>query len=115
MPYDNPTPERKTRGGLGEAVKTYVQVEKVGQIALVLPSAVLIGWLGGAWLDGHFHQSWMTITGFLLGCVAGMTSAIRMAMTLVAEPKKNAGQGSDSLGPGSLDPDSKNPSSGDSR
>jgi F0F1-type ATP synthase assembly protein I len=89
MPNDNPTPVRKTGGKLHEAVKTYVQVEKVGQIALVLPSAVLIGWLGGVWLDSHFHQSWMTLTGFLLGCVAGMTSVIRMAMTLVAEPKKN--------------------------
>jgi ATP synthase protein I len=89
MPLNNPAPERKTGGKLHEAVKTYVQVEKVGQIALVLPSAVLIGWLGGVWLDGHFHQSWMTITGFLLGCAAGMTSVIRMAMTLVAEPKKN--------------------------
>lgn len=103
MPYDNPTPERKTGGKLHEAVKTYVQVEKVGQIALVLPSAVLIGWLGGVWLDGHFHQSWMTITGFLLGCVAGMTSVIRMAMTLVAEPKKNGGPGSDSKNPPSSD------------
>jgi F0F1-type ATP synthase assembly protein I len=99
MPSDNPTPERKTRGGLAEAAKTYVQVEKVAQIAFVLPCAVLIGWLGGVWLDNHFHQSWMTITGFLLGCVAGMTTAIRMAMALVQEPKKNAGPHSDSSKP----------------
>lgn len=90
MPEYDPNPERRPRGTLGEAVKTYVQVEKVTQVVLVLPCAVLIGWLGGAWLDHHLHQSWMTITGFLLGCVAGMTSAIRMALALVAEPRKKA-------------------------
>jgi len=88
MPYHNPIPERKDRGSLSGAVKTYVQVEKIAQIAFVLPSAVLIGWLGGAWLDGHFHQSWMAITGFVLGCIAGFTTTIRMAMDLVKDPKK---------------------------
>ena len=82
---------------LADAAKSYIQVEKVAQIGLVLPCAGLIGWLGGAWLDGHFHPHWMTITGFLLGCVAGMTTAIRMAMQLVADPakKRNPGDGSD--------------------
>jgi F0F1-type ATP synthase assembly protein I len=90
MPYNNPIPERKKSGGLPEALKTYVQVEKIAQIAFVLPSAVLIGWLGGVWLDAKLHQSWMTMTGFILGCIAGFTTTIRMAMDLVAEPKKHA-------------------------
>lgn len=88
MPYNNPIPERKKDGGLSGALKTYVQVEKIAQIAFVLPSAVLIGWLGGVWLDAKLHQSWMTMTGFILGCIAGFTTTIRMAMDLVAEPKK---------------------------
>lgn len=90
MPYHNPIPERKSRGDLPEAVKSYIQVEKIAQIAFVLPSAVLIGWLGGTWLDGHFHQSWMTITGFILGCIAGFTTTIRMALDLVKEPRKKS-------------------------
>lgn len=88
---DNST-RRSTRGGLADAAKTYIQVEKIAQIGLVLPCAVLIGWLGGTWLDGHFHQSWMTLTGFLLGCVAGMTSAVRMAMALVSDSAKKRNQ-----------------------
>lgn len=88
MPYNNPIPERKKSGGLADAMKTYVQVEKIAQIAFVLPSAVLIGWLGGVWLDAKLHQSWMTMTGFILGCIAGFTTTIRMAMDLVKEPKK---------------------------
>jgi F0F1-type ATP synthase assembly protein I len=64
-----------------------VQAEKVVQIALVLPSAVLIGWLGGAWLAGRLHHPWITLVGFTLGSVAGMVSAIRMAMSYGANPK----------------------------
>lgn len=103
MAYQNPTSGRKSRSALSEAVGTYIQVEKIGQIALVLPSAVLIGWLGGMWLDGHFHQSWMTLTGFVLGCIAGFSSAIRMAMQMVNEPARKPGAGNDSKGPGSND------------
>ena len=87
MADHRPNPDENQGSTLAQAAKTYVQVEKIAQIALILPSAVLIGWLGGAWLDGHFHQSWMTITGFLFGCVAGFTSVIRMAMGLVNEPR----------------------------
>lgn len=91
MAYNNPIPERKDGGGLAGFGKTYVQVEKIAQIAIVLPCAVLIGWLGGAWLDLHLHQSWITVVGFVLGCAAGMSAAIRMAMALVAEPKRKSG------------------------
>ncbi|HVZ84255.1 MAG TPA: AtpZ/AtpI family protein [Terracidiphilus sp.] len=95
MPYHNPIPERKGQGGLAGAAHAYVQVEKIAQIAIALPCAVLIGWLGGAWLDSRLHQSWIGIVGFVLGCVAGMTTAIRMAMALVADPKKNSGKDAD--------------------
>ncbi len=88
MAYNNPIPERKEPAGLTGVAKTYVQVEKIAQIAIVLPCAVLIGWLGGAWLDHRLHQSWITIVGFVLGCAAGMSAAIKMAMALVADPKR---------------------------
>jgi ATP synthase protein I len=68
-------------------VQGLVQAEKVVQIALVLPSAVLIGWLGGAWLAGRLHHPWITLAGFMLGSVAGMISAIRMAIRYGASPK----------------------------
>lgn len=90
MPYNDPIPERKDRGGLAGFARSYVQVEKVAQIALVLPCAVLIGWLGGSWLDHKFNQSWITVVGFVLGCAAGLSAAIRMAMALVADPKSSS-------------------------
>jgi len=79
-----------------------VQVEKIAQIAFVLPCAVCIGWLGGMWLDQHFHQDWMTLVGFILGCVAGMSSAIRMALDMVKDPKRGpaAEQGPKDAGSG---------------
>jgi hypothetical protein len=36
------------------------------QIAFVLPSAMIIGWLGGAWADSKLHQKWITIVGVSL-------------------------------------------------
>jgi F0F1-type ATP synthase assembly protein I len=64
-----------------------IEAEKLGQIAFVLPAAVLIGWLGGAWLDSRLHQSWIALAGFILGSISGMVSAIRMAMNSGAAPK----------------------------
>ncbi len=88
MPFHRAIPDTKQRGkpggGLGSGFGAYVQAEKLVQIALVLPCAVLIGWGGGAWLDMHFHQSWITAGGDRSGSVAGMMSAIRMAMAAVA-------------------------------
>lgn len=91
MPFHNPIPGRenndKLSKGMRSGLQSVVQVEKISQIAFILPVAVLIGWLGGAWLDQHFHQSWMTLTGFILGSIAGMTSAIKLALSMVNEPK----------------------------
>ena len=92
MPYQNPMPERRTRGKESTGLQSLVQVEKITQIAVILPCAVCIGWLGGMWLDRYFHQQWITLTGFVLGCVAGMTSAIKLAISLVNEPKKKPGE-----------------------
>ena len=102
MPFNRPIPDRKPRGKTSMGVDGLIQAEKVVQIALVLPSAVLIGWLGGAWLDSRLHQSWITLAGFTLGSIAGMVSAIRMAMSYAANPKvenKN-GNGTDKGSPG---------------
>jgi F0F1-type ATP synthase assembly protein I len=80
MPYHRPIPESqarpKTPGGIGNLV----EAEKLLQIAFLLPSAVLIGWLGGAWLAHIFHHKWIMIAGLLLGCASGLTMVIRQAM-----------------------------------
>jgi F0F1-type ATP synthase assembly protein I len=102
MPFNRPIPDRKPGDKTSMGVQGLVQAEKVVQIALVLPSAVLIGWLGGAWLAGRLHQPWITLAGFILGSIAGMVSAIRMAISYGANPKteNTNGNGTDKENPG---------------
>ena len=66
---------KKSGGGLGDLVKA----ESMIQLALVLPAACLIGGLGGAALDKHFHTGWMVVVGILLGATAGFIQIYRTA------------------------------------
>ena len=77
MPFNAPIPNQKPERGIRKSV---VQSERLLQIALVLPIAVLIGWFFGALLDRWLHQSWITIVGIILGMIAGMLEAVRMAL-----------------------------------
>jgi ATP synthase protein I len=87
MPSQNPVPDNKTPGKAAGGFQSLVQAEKLMQIAFVLPSAMIVGWLGGAWADSKLHQSWMTIVGVILGCVAGLYYVIRLAI----DAEKSAG------------------------
>lgn len=87
MPYNNPVPESKTRGKAAGGLQSLVQAEKLMQIAFVLPSAMIIGWLAGAWAGAKLHQPWMTVAGVIFGCVAGLYYVIRLAM----DAEKSAG------------------------
>jgi F0F1-type ATP synthase assembly protein I len=80
MPYTNPIPERKRPSQAASGLKVFAEAEKLMHIAFVLPSAVFIGWLGGAWAAEHWHQSWMMIVGLLFGCVSGLVYVIQQAM-----------------------------------
>ena len=77
MPFNAPSPNQKPEQGIRKSV---VQSERLLQIALVLPIAVLIGWFFGALLDRWLHQTWITIVGIILGMIAGMLEAVRMAL-----------------------------------
>jgi ATP synthase protein I len=63
------------KGPLGDLVK----VESMIQLAIALPAGCVIGWLGGSWLDRHFHQSWISIVGILLGAAAGFVQIFTTA------------------------------------
>jgi len=63
------------KGALGDLVKA----ESMIQLAIALPAGCVIGWLGGSWLDHHFHQSWIAVVGILLGAVAGFVQIFRTA------------------------------------
>jgi F0F1-type ATP synthase assembly protein I len=97
MPFHRPIPENKQPGKASGGLSAYVEAEKLMQIAFVLPSAVVLGWLGGAWLDSKLHQSWIVLVGIILGSIAGLTSAIRMALAASASTKTEdkAGNGNE--------------------
>ena len=67
-------PDNKKRG-LSEMVKA----ESMIQAVLSIPIGCVLGWLAGAWLDRHFNQGWMTITGILLGAIGGFIQIFRTA------------------------------------
>jgi ATP synthase protein I len=76
MPEPNPNPDGKKRS---ENLEAIVKVERLTQIAVVMPAAVLIGWGMGALLDKWLHQDWIYIVGLVFGAIAGMVEAIRQA------------------------------------
>ena len=80
MPYNNPMPEREPRKKAPGALQNLVQAEKLLQIAFVLPSATVVGWLAGAWADHHWHQSWIAIVGVIFGSISGLVYVVRMAI-----------------------------------
>ena len=67
------------------AMKSLVQVEKLIQLALVLPIATVIGWLAGAGLDKWLHQHWIYIPGLILGATAGFVEIFRVVMAQMKE------------------------------
>jgi F0F1-type ATP synthase assembly protein I len=81
MSETNPNPERKSQSsGARDGMNTFVQAERLLQIAFVLPAAVLIGWGAGALLDKWLHTHWIYIVGLLFGSAAGLFEAVRQAM-----------------------------------
>jgi F0F1-type ATP synthase assembly protein I len=80
MPFNAPIPDRESKGKGSAGVTAVIQAETALQVAMVLPCAVVIGWLLGAWADRHFHQSWIAIAGIILGSVSGLSYVIRVAL-----------------------------------
>jgi len=86
----NPSSENKNRpegarGGSG-GLQSLVKAEQLMQIAFVLPCALLVGWGMGWCVDHFFHTHWGVAVGLVLGIVAGMFSAIRMAIDAMNPP-----------------------------
>jgi len=72
-------PNEQERPSRGPVLGDLVKAESMIQLALVLPAACLIGGLGGAALDKHFHTGWMGVTGILLGAAAGFFQIYKTA------------------------------------
>lgn len=82
MPY---LPPQKNDKKSSEGLHALVEAEKLIHIAIMLPSAVFLGWLVGAWLDRHLHQNWINVAGILLGGAGGLSYVVRLVL--------NSGQG----------------------
>jgi ATP synthase protein I len=68
-----------SNGNKNGSLHDLVKAESLVQIALVLPAACVIGGVGGAALDKHFHAGWIAVTGILLGAVAGFIQIYKVA------------------------------------
>jgi hypothetical protein len=78
--FNRPIPESKEHNKPQSGVKSLADAEKLMQIAILLPCSAFVGWLGGAWLDIHLHQTWMGLAGILFGGISGLVYVVRMVM-----------------------------------
>jgi uncharacterized membrane protein YfcA len=81
-------------------MSSWIQAEKLIQIALVLPCAALIGWMAGVWLGDRLHHSWIAIVGIVFGGAAGLVYAVRTALNANKDPALQD-KDDDQDGPGS--------------
>jgi ATP synthase protein I len=103
MAFNRFNPPSKPHGGLSGGISGLIEAEKLMQIALVLPAAVIIGWLGGWWLGNTLHQKWIEIAGVIFGCVSGLVYVIQMAV--IAEKHTSMGdEDQNGAGKGTADP-----------
>jgi hypothetical protein len=91
MPYHPPIPDSgqddkssgKRPSGL---ISALIQAEKLVQVALILPCAAFIGWLGGDWLGHRLNQPWLAALGVVFGGAAGLVYVVRLALNAVNDP-----------------------------
>jgi F0F1-type ATP synthase assembly protein I len=73
----DPSPDREESS---PKQNVWVQVGRYSQLALLLPSATVVGWLLGAALDRWLHTKWISILGLLLGTAGGLIEVIRTVL-----------------------------------
>ena len=69
---DKPEPSEK---------KSWVEAEKLIQLGVMMPLALILGYFGGSWLDEKLHTTWMKMVGLFVGIAAGFVQLIRVAGT----------------------------------
>ena len=82
MPSAPGKSHRKPEG----ALQSLVQVEKLVQLALLIPCATFLGWILGAGLDHLLHQHWLFLAGLLLGATAGFVQTFRVVLENTRDP-----------------------------
>jgi ATP synthase protein I len=76
----------KSSSASGGGRNALVEAEKLLQIALILPCALVVGWGAGVLMDRWLHQHWIYIVGLILGAIAGLVEAVRQAMRAGMSP-----------------------------
>lgn len=100
MPFNRPLPESDARSKRASGIDAIVKAETGIQIALVLPSSVVICWLLGAWADKRFHQSWIAILGVVFGAISGLVYVIQYVLRADRQDRnENAAQSGTGKGP----------------
>ena len=74
--------DSEDRAPLGSGFKSFVEAEKLMQVAFVLPTALVICWFMGWWLAGKTHMKWIEIAGIVFGCIVGLFYVIQMAVAV---------------------------------
>ena len=88
MSFHRAIPESKPPAKATSGLGAYVEAEKLMQIAFVLPSAVVIGWLAGALADHLLHQKWIVIVGIVLGSISGLVFVVQTAVAAEKNSRK---------------------------
>jgi F0F1-type ATP synthase assembly protein I len=71
---------KENKSGTGPSEKKqWIEAEKLVQIGIMFPLALVIGYFSGAWLDGKFGTTWIKIAGIFVGIAAGFVQLIRLA------------------------------------
>jgi ATP synthase protein I len=101
VPFNRPIPESKQQNKGPSGVKSLADAEKLMQIAILLPCSAFVGWLGGAWLGDHFHQTWMPLAGILFGGISGLVYVVRLVMAGTSRTVTSTGDDTKTDGTGS--------------
>lgn len=74
-----------------EQRKQLRQAQRVASVGLEMSIAVVIGTLGGSWLDQRLGtRPWLALTGLLLGVAAGFRAVLRVARDHERRMKREA-------------------------
>jgi F0F1-type ATP synthase assembly protein I len=76
----NPSGSNPGKDDASQKQNFWLQVGRYSQVALVLPAALVVGWLLGAALDKWLHTTWLYLAGILLGIAAGFIELIHTVM-----------------------------------
>jgi ATP synthase protein I len=83
--------KEKENGG-GDIASAYRRAAPVLDGVYQMVAVVLVGTLGGWWLDGRLGTSpWLVLIGAILGIGGGMTLFLRAALRTSKKPPKSDG------------------------